>query len=1755
MKKLSTKRKIALIMAFVLFTATLGYFALGYDDPQNSLTPLADFNDASVTSPPAMGVVPFGDGFRVDFDNNHINAITEPGHHFRDSIIVGSETVPINAGDVLGEGMPLQPERTDLHVFMSWNTEPDGSGDVFDANTPIYGNKIVYAQWGWRITFSAGSVPASVIAALTGIGDISTDPGNPNNWGHRDIYVPEAGSTTINGLAGVAWPNDPPEGIHPGYEFNGWRTSIGNVIIDGDSVITGTIFLVAIWTPIGAVTVTFRPEPGAWHSGHNNYRFAIPGLSIANSWLNPHYLNHEFLYQRAAPRANLANATLQGWWTEPFGMGTRFSPPGRATLHAMSGYNEPRDRANTVVLEDMTVYAHWVFRAVFEPNGGDWRNPDILPPATGGTNASRSARRGRDVRIFDTDGTPLTGQTIRTHGRNATNLGGAPQNVVNDETQYHNGNVPIPRRNGHVFNGWDAIVGGSVVQSGLTHDEVADWPMTQNITFRAMWTPIPESVEIIFDSNGGTTANRIVTIPDGNSVIVSLRPAPNAVAWPSVPVRAGYVFLGWYQAIDPVTNEGIGNRLNNATIVFYENPPALPWPTDGRNPIQADSPLLSDEGVLLNPTLTVYARWVPNVPVTFDRNGQGAVTTINFPVGYSQLTAGQIRRDTAGNSGDTFNVGSLSGAPSGARANQVPLRFSQGVSGLTAHGQSGNSTTHHAAWNSEPDGTGYTFGRSTVVTGPRTVYATWTGVVTFNNNHDSFSNASNSQMVRQVIAGQSIESNNIAELMFGVGSNPNTQMGTIHRNGAPYNNVVLISAAQMARQHILPCDPAANWGAFQLEGFVFLGWYTHPTERNDENRFTAQTIVHENMQVYAHWADAIVFNLGGAATHPNGVAWLAANNNGRLEDVQVLSPPQNLTQQGIVMPPNPTWPGRTFRHWNTSPSGIGGLIFDASTPVAQFFMLHAIWNVDVVFHPGTGVFDPSMVTAPAQVAGRPASDTVNINHVFKQDWTFHSWNTDATGAGMGNIYLHSTPIYGLDTGTLDLHAMFAGRVTFDLNGAGASFGGMNQPPSPINIVQNRTANGATVGGITNPNFPDPTQVNRPNYTFIGWNTDANANVDTVGGWFDETTLMTMGNITVFGIYAANIYNLTVANSPFGLAHVGQTGVLGGVTTTPLTPVVSTHNAQSGRGVTLTAGTVAGYTFIGWYRGTTPPADFNNIPAANLVTTNVYIFAMPAANVSYIALWQPNSAVPVAINAIKRVEGANAPNFTFGFTLRQVANAAGDYFDGTPIIQTVSRITTGAGDYNFHFVIDNLLAGTHFFSIAETVYDATNPNWNNDTVERIVTVNVAGNPLAATVANWDSIFTNTYTYVPATTTPAETTPAETTVQQTTAQQTTAQQTTAQQTTAQQTTAQQTTAQQTTTQQTTAQQTTAQQTTAQQTTTQQTTTQQTTAQQTTAQQTTAQQTTTRQTTTQQTTAAATTAPAQLIKTPDRMTAVVGETINWTLNGFQNSTGTEVANFTIVDIPGVGLNFRSGLLPAFTNGAGVTYEIRYMRAGETQWRVLQTGINAANPHSFSLPQPGNLHYTAIGFYFGNVPADFALGSEIVLTFVVGNAPNNVLVNNFVFSFDNIQYDGYSPYRPIVVTPTTPPVATTTPGGSGTTSTTTPGGTIQTFPLATTTPPHAAPTASNPTNTGTTNTPNVTPPFGPPGTGNHVPNGIGTGYFELDNQGVPRGAITIGALPQTGIMDNILWLASALFVALSASLGTLTYMRAKKRKRGGNL
>ncbi|MCL2364334.1 MAG: hypothetical protein FWC71_06700 [Defluviitaleaceae bacterium] len=493
----------------------------------------------------------------------------------------------------------------------------------------------------------------------------------------------------------------------------------------------------------------------------------------------------------------------------------------------------------------------------------------------------------------------------------------------------------------------------------------------------------------------------------------------------------------------------------------------------------------------------------------------------------------------------------------------------------------------------------------------------------------------------------------------------------------------------------------------------------------------------------------------------------------------------------------------------------------------------------------------------------------------------------------------------------------------------------------------------------------------------------------------------------------------------------------------------------------------GYTFLGWSRN-----DMYN-PGDS--------FVMPTSNVTFTAMWQRNA--PDEFDITYTFTGDVPPNVTTPAPQTNIPEGATGQ-SATPINPTSVPGELGGVEGNFTF-----------------------NGWTT------ADVTVAGDG-TFTMPDSNVYFTGSWTFIPATpseTTPSETTPSETTPSETTPSETTPSETTPSETTASETTTSETTPSETTTTETTSSQTTT-------TTTGTGTTPGTMTQPTTSQPTTPQPTTTSQST-----------EPPLIKIPSAMNVAVGEYISWTLIGIHNRTGTYVPDFTIVDTPGLGLNFVSGSLPAFYNGAGITFDVRYRVAGSSEWQTFATGVPASAPFTFTLPQPGNLHYTDIRFDFGTVPADFARGDEIVLTFIVdGNAPNNELINHFVVFHGNYSTPGQVPYVPVV----RPPV------------TTTPTYTASTSAVVT----HTAPPTVN---------------------DNHALVPHGNGYFEVDGEGLPLGQwtwdeaeiswifdevdpIAVGFMPQTGVDGNRtifnIIKYSALFIGGLAVLWFVVHFRHKR-------
>jgi uncharacterized repeat protein (TIGR02543 family) len=114
--------------------------------------------------------------------------------------------------------------------------------------------------------------------------------------------------------------------------------------------------------------------------------------------------------------------------------------------------------------------------------------------------------------------------------------------------------APVPQKEGHVFDGWDAVVRSTMP--------------TENLTYTAIWTPI--TYHVALNPNGGAIENGSVeTYTYGVGAVL-----PVAV------VRGGYTFTGWYDGkrkIERILETDVGDRTllakwsANAYPITYHN--------------------------------------------------------------------------------------------------------------------------------------------------------------------------------------------------------------------------------------------------------------------------------------------------------------------------------------------------------------------------------------------------------------------------------------------------------------------------------------------------------------------------------------------------------------------------------------------------------------------------------------------------------------------------------------------------------------------------------------------------------------------------------------------------------------------------------------------------------------------------------------------------------------------------------------------------------------------------------------------------------------------------------------------------------------------------------------------------------------------------------------------------------------------------------------------------------------------------------
>ena len=197
--------------------------------------------------------------------------------------------------------LPTEPTKT-AYIFNGWNTQANGNGKAFTADTPVTDNITVYAQWRFHsdtytVTFdkNGGSTDASpttktVIPPATSLGSLPTAP------------------------------------KRSGYDFAGWNTKAdgSGSVFTAKSKVDGDMTVYAQWKPVGSFTVTYDRNGGDTDASPVFQIVTPPAVNVGSL--------------PAAPTRS--GYTFTGWNTAKSGTGTAFT-------------------SSTEVTEDLTVYAQW----------------------------------------------------------------------------------------------------------------------------------------------------------------------------------------------------------------------------------------------------------------------------------------------------------------------------------------------------------------------------------------------------------------------------------------------------------------------------------------------------------------------------------------------------------------------------------------------------------------------------------------------------------------------------------------------------------------------------------------------------------------------------------------------------------------------------------------------------------------------------------------------------------------------------------------------------------------------------------------------------------------------------------------------------------------------------------------------------------------------------------------------------------------------------------------------------------------------------------------------------------------------------------------------------------------------------------------------------------------------------------------------------------------------------------------------------
>jgi uncharacterized repeat protein (TIGR02543 family) len=1105
------------------------------------------------------------------------------------------------------------------HVFVGWNTAPDGSGQA-------------YAQQAWY-PFASPEQTLTLYAQWEPIPDDSSKVVSFSaNGATSGFMAPQRsdGETTLR----------PNTFTRTGYQFAGWRTAANSGTVFPDESawpFSSNQTLYAQWTPL----VTFHANGGTG-ANYTQEVTESPLTLVPNSFTRT---GHKFLGWATSSggspvftdsqRIVVNNGSITN--TGALSLFARWQSvvDGQSLVTYVSNYS-----TNSITSQAST--SPTALTGNFSRNGFTllgWARS-----ATGGVEFERGEvyNFGADLTLF-----AVWEQNKVIFDAN----GGAGSMAEQTGTAAATLRSNAFSRTGFAFDGWATSPGGSIAYS-----EGSSYPFNtpnRSATLYARWVALPGYEIVDFAPNGGTGSMSLQSVVNGGTVTF----APNRFS------REGHTFIGWNTAADGTGTEfpdGQSISLNssftlyaqwiedstiqNQTVTFMpnlgtgsmdpqtvfgrtaltsntftrENAIFTGWNTqeDGLGIGYADN-----SQIFIQQEVTLYAQWLVlganTVALEFRANGGSGSpiapltgspeTTVTLPgntfsrpgfefVGWNTDVAGGLATRLQPES--SYSLSSENAVlyaewvqvwrsvifDANGGSGTMLTQTSDRTQNLTLNGFT-RERFSFTGWATEPDGSGDTFtnGASFSFSDDMTLYAQWQQTlftVTFDANGGSGVMASQTAPSTATLTGNSFTRSNHRFLGW---STDQSATSPEFANGASYSfaadatlyavwePVFVVSfdanggTGTMATQSASTSTPL-SLNAFTREGWTFTGWNTQANGLGvgfgDGARYPFTT----SQTLYAQWTPTtytVTFNSNGA---PGSMS------------SQVSAAPAPLTASTL------TRTGHVFRGWSTSANATTATFLDQAVfPFTQNTILYAVWSpiFTVTYNANGGV--GSMATSRS---ADPQS--LRPNAFSRVGFAFAGWNTQADGSGtsFGNgavfPFSQNQTLFAQWTQTTF-------TVTFDANGGIGSMSAQS---------------GEGPGALSRNLF------SRPGFVFAGWTLDGSgSNLD----YADQGSFSFSSDVTLFAVWLPAFTITFDANGGSG------------VTAT-----------QEGRGSTALAGstyTRPGFRFVGWgedsggLSGTLSPGSQINL------TQNITLFAIWEANS---ATQRPQSRPPTPPQATAEV---------------------------------------------------------------------------------------------------------------------------------------------------------------------------------------------------------------------------------------------------------------------------------------------------------------------------------------------------------------------------------------------------------------------------------------------------------------------------------------------------------------------------------------